>query len=89
MQPKMFSDIGGDLWYWTLKSEGSLEMGKKEEERLLLFLRCRKKGIRKARNEENKKVQLQLVPRYKEKVLFCIKPTENMLIKRCCINPIW
>lgn len=60
--------------------------GKKEEERL--FLRLRKKGIRKAGNEENKKVQLQLIPRYKEKVLFCLRLTENMLIKHCCIDPI-
>lgn len=62
--------------------------GKKEEERLSLFLRYRQKGIRKARNEENKKVQLQLIPRYKEKVLFCIRLTENMLIKYCCIDLI-
>lgn len=82
----MSSDIGGDLWYWILKSEGSLEMERRKKIVFVLFLRYREKGIRKARNEENKKGQLQLIPGYKEKVLFCIRLTENILIKHCCIK---
>lgn len=79
----MSSDIGGDLWYGVLKSEGSLEM---ERRKKIVFVFC---DIgRKARNEENKKVQLQLIPGYREKILFCIRLTENMLIKHCCTDLI-